>query len=79
MRSILALAAVALCDANTKHERTVYVIRHADKIGEKCDLCHAGEIRARQLTGVFSGARYEGVTPFIPADAYDNCNKHDDC
>jgi len=76
MRSILALA--ALCDASA-HKRTVYVIRHADKIGEKCDLCHAGEIRARQLTGVFSGARYEGVTPFIPADAYDNCNKHDDC
>ena len=23
--------------------------------------------------------RHEGVTPFIPADAYDNCNKHDDC
>ena len=23
--------------------------------------------------------RREGVTPFIPADAYDNCNKHDDC
>ena len=23
--------------------------------------------------------RYEGVTPFIPAGAYDNCNKHDDC
>ena len=58
MRSILALAVVALCDANTKHERTVYVIRHADKIGETCDLCHAGEIRARQLTKVFSGARY---------------------
>ena len=23
--------------------------------------------------------RHEGVTPFIPAGAYDNCNKHDDC
>ena len=23
--------------------------------------------------------RHEGVTPFIPADAYGNCNKHDDC
>ena len=22
--------------------------------------------------------RHEGVTPFIPADAYGNCNKHDD-
>ena len=55
MRSILALA--ALCDASA-HKRTVYVIRHADKIGEKCDLCHAGEIRARQLTGVFSGKSY---------------------
>ena len=58
MRLLLALAAVALCDANTKHERTVYVIRHADKIGEKCDLCHAGVIRAKQLTGVFSGKSY---------------------
>ena len=35
MRSILALAVVALCDASAMAgKRTVYVIRHADKIGE---------------------------------------------
>jgi hypothetical protein len=45
-------------------EKTVYLIRHADKHGENGQLCSAGLYRAEQLKQVFSGKQSGHETKF---------------
>jgi len=44
-----------LSDGYAPHEKTVYLIRHADKHKENGNLCAAGVYRAEELKKVFSG------------------------
>jgi len=62
----MALISTAIGDDNLQdlssgyvpHDKTVYLIRHADKNGQNGDLCAAGVYRAKQLKHVFNGKEY---------------------